>query len=79
MGIEIYDAADVLSKVEVQELTGLKHRDAQCLELEKMGIPFFKRRNGSPVVPRRFQINSEDRASAGPGIDMVEFESRVKG
>ena len=41
-----------LSQAEVEELTKRIQRDAQARELEAMGIPYKRRRDGSPVVMR---------------------------
>lgn len=42
----------MLTRDELQSLTGRRRSDAQCRELVALGIPFKIRRDGSPAVLR---------------------------
>lgn len=43
----------ILSKKEIENLTGLVRANAQCRWLKAEGFTVVKRRDGSPVVARR--------------------------
>lgn len=43
----------VLSKEEMQELTGCQQRASQRRELDAMGVPYVVRADGWPVVDRK--------------------------
>lgn len=84
-----------LTKEELVDLTGFKHRKRQCLELARQGLQFRVRHDGFPLVDRwQFEQGQvakgrqiepnlgacRPRLRLGPDWDALEkFESRKKG
>jgi len=65
---------ELLSTAEVRDLAGCSARDAQCLKLAELGVPF--RRDGARILVSRFHARQwlagiEVRPPVGPRLDLV--------
>jgi hypothetical protein len=67
--------SELLTPDEVRQLTGCVARDAQCLKLVQLGMPFMRdgaRIHVSRELMRQRMMGHEFRQSAGPRLDLVK-------
>ena len=59
----------ILTPDELEQLTGAKRSDAQARELEHLGVPYQKRRDGSIIVLRaNVHATTENHRPTSPAL-----------